>query len=138
MRQLAGFGRQGKFALLCFVGPICLSAKETALKVACAGEMPLSGYLVMPINAIEKSLAAEVASQGYGVKSARKNIDSGRDKIFFVINAHGTANGQPAEYYQKLVKGKYRADGFSDEKNSKRQASFFDECISVSGRLWNT
>ena len=95
------------------------------MKIACAGGMPVSGYLVMPINATEKSLVAEVAFQGYGVKSARKNIDSGRDKIFFVINAHGIENGKPAGYYQRLAKGKYRAYGFSDEKNSKRQTSFF-------------
>ena len=71
-----------------------------------------------------------MAFQEYGVKSARKNIDFGRDKILLVINAHGIENGQPAEYYQKLAKGKYRAYGFSVEKNSKRQTSFFSMDVS--------
>ena len=65
--------------------------------------MPVSGDLMMPINATEKLLAVEVVFQGYGVKSARKEIDSGRDKIFFLINAYGIENGKPAEYYQKLA-----------------------------------
>ncbi|HBE97904.1 MAG TPA: hypothetical protein DDW68_12105, partial [Verrucomicrobiales bacterium] len=43
MKQLAGFGRQGIFTLLFFVGPICLSAKETVLKVACVGDSITEG-----------------------------------------------------------------------------------------------
>ena len=43
MRQLAGFGRQEIVTLLCFFWPICLSAKETVLKVACVGDSITEG-----------------------------------------------------------------------------------------------
>ena len=43
MRELAGFGCRAIFTLLCFIGPICLSAKETVLKVAWVGDSITEG-----------------------------------------------------------------------------------------------
>lgn len=43
MRRLAGFDRRGIFTLLFFVGPTCLSAKETVLKVACVRDSITEG-----------------------------------------------------------------------------------------------
>ena len=40
------------------------------VQVACAGERPVSGYLVMPRNAAPKSLEAKVIFQGYGATGA--------------------------------------------------------------------
>ena len=73
------------------------------VKVDCAGEMPVSGYLVMPVGAAEKSLPAIVSYHGSGVHSANKPFgNAARGAIALDVNAHGIENGQPAEFYMQL------------------------------------
>ena len=73
------------------------------VKVACAGGMPVSGYLSMPKNAKPKSLPALITYHGAGVRSARlSRSDVANNIIVFDINAHGIENGHPEEYYTKL------------------------------------
>lgn len=73
------------------------------VKVACAGGMPVSGYLSMPKGAKLKSLPALITYHGAGVRSARlSRSDVANNIIVFDINAHGIENGHPEEYYTKL------------------------------------
>lgn len=99
--------------------------KAYDVKVSCAGGMPVSGYLVMPKNAEPKSLPGEVSFMGYGVCGALKNLDAGRDKICFHINAHGIENGKPQEYYTNLSNTKLGGYAFSVEENSNPDTSYF-------------
>tara|TARA_Y100000589_G_scaffold124175_2_gene118433 strand:- start:441 stop:1751 length:1311 start_codon:yes stop_codon:yes gene_type:complete len=96
------------------------------MKIACAGGMPVSGYLVMPKDAKARSLAAEVNFHGYGVRSANYNLGRGSNQIYFNINAHGIENGQPKDYYTQLQKGKLRGYGFSMEENADPQTTYFN------------
>jgi cephalosporin-C deacetylase-like acetyl esterase len=95
------------------------------VKIDCAGGMPVSGYLVMPKDAKEKSLPAEVAYHGYGVRSASYNLRSGANKIYLNINAHGIDNGQPKEYYSELQKTKLKSYAFSTEENADPKTTYF-------------
>ena len=74
------------------------------IKVACAGGMPVSGYLAMPKGAKAKSLPAMVTFHGAGVRSARLSCNHGM--IVLDINAHGIENGKDAAYYAKYLKEK--------------------------------
>lgn len=79
------------------------------VKVACAGGMPVSGYLSIPKNAKKRSLPAMVTYHGAGVRSARLNRwEISLDIIVLDINAHGIENGKPAEFYTKCYKEKFR------------------------------
>ena len=98
--------------------------KAFDVKIACAGKMPVSGYLVMPKNAAAKSLPAEVSFHGYGVRGSSLNLSSGENKISFNINAHGIPNGQPKEYYENLKELKGYA--FSKEENANPDTSYFN------------
>lgn len=95
------------------------------MKIACAGGMPVSGYLVMPKDAKAGSLAAEVSFHGYGVRGASLNLNAGADKIHFNINAHGIDNGQPDSYYDELKNGKLKGYAFSMEENANPQTTYF-------------
>ena len=95
------------------------------MKISCAGGMPVSGYLVMPRNAAAKSLPAEVGFHGYGVRSARKNLHAGQNKIYFNINAHGIENGKPVGFYENLSRTTLSGYGFSEEENAKPETCYF-------------
>ncbi len=101
--------------------------KAFDIKIACAGKMPVSGYLIMPKNAKPKSLPIEVVFHGYGVRSAIKNLAAGRDKIYLNINAHGIANGQPAAFYKKLSNGKLKQYALSEKENSDPKTTYFHD-----------
>ncbi len=100
--------------------------KAFDVKIACAGKMPVSGYLVMPKNAKAKSLPAEVSFHGYGVGSSSLNLASGENKISFNINAHGLPNGLPKEYYEKLKEKELKNYAFSKEENANPDTSYFN------------
>jgi cephalosporin-C deacetylase-like acetyl esterase len=73
------------------------------VKVDCAGGMPVSGYLVKPVDAKPKSLPAIVTYHGAGVRSAGKPFGyANNGAIALDVNAHGIANGQPEEFYKNL------------------------------------
>ena len=80
------------------------------VKVACAGGMPVSGYLCVPKNAKPRSCPAYVSFHGAGVRSANKNIGMAkRGLIALDINAHGIVNGKPQSFYDDLRKNYYYA-----------------------------
>ena len=78
------------------------------IKIACAGEKPVSGYLCVPLNAKPKSCPAMVSFHGAGVRSSRKPIGMAmRGLIALDINAHGIVNGKPQQFYDDLLKNCY-------------------------------
>ena len=83
------------------------------VKVACAGGMPVSGYLTIPKNAKKGSLPALVTYHGAGVRSAK--IEWGNVNLNIIVldvNAHGIANGMPDAFYNKLYQETYRNKQF--------------------------
>jgi cephalosporin-C deacetylase-like acetyl esterase len=100
--------------------------KAFDVKIACAGKMPVSGYLVMPKDAKEKSLPAEVAFMGAGVSSANKNLQAGANKIFFHINAHGIKNGESKEYYDELANNALKGYAFDKQENANPDTCYFN------------
>jgi len=87
-----------------FTGPFKDQINCFDVKIACAGKMPVSGYLAIPRNAKLKSLPAVVFFDGAGVRSATKPLWY-QGAIAFHLNAHGIDNGQPNEYYRSLEQG---------------------------------
>lgn len=74
------------------------------IKIDCAGGMPVSGYLVMPLNAEKGSLPIVVSYHGAGVRSANRPLHwATKGAICLDINAHGIENGEAAEFYAKLA-----------------------------------
>ena len=96
------------------------------VQVACAGERPVSGYLVMPRNAAPKSLEAKVIFQGYGATGAEAPWGKADEKsLAFQINAHGYPNGLSPAEYKKLGAGKI----FDDKSNENPETAYFKNMI---------
>ena len=88
------------------------------VKIACAGEKPVSGILCIPSDAKPGSCPAVVSFQGAGVNSAFADSALVRvGAITFNVNAHGIVNGKPAKFYQDLRKNYYFTT--LDEKRQK-------------------
>ncbi len=66
------------------------------------GDIPVTGYLVMPENAPAKSLPAIVCYHGAGYKSSQKQLSFGQNAIVLDANAHGLENGREPEFYKEL------------------------------------
>ncbi len=78
------------------------------IKIACAGDKPVSGYLGVPLNAKPKSCPAIVSFHGAGVRSSNKPTSwAMRGLIALDINAHGIVNGKPQSFYDDLRKNYY-------------------------------
>ena len=78
------------------------------VKISCAGEKPVSGYLCIPLNAKPKSCPAYVSFHGAGVRSSYKPVEmASRGLIALDINAHGIENGKPQSFYNDLRKNYY-------------------------------
>ena len=74
------------------------------VRIRSLGEIPVTGYLVMPENAPERSLPAIVCYHGAGYKSSTMQFEFGRNAIVLDANAHGLENGREKEYYLELSK----------------------------------
>lgn len=73
------------------------------VKIACAGEMPVSGYLCIPLDVKPKSCPAFVSFHGAGVRSANKPVRRALQGLIALdINAHGIINGQSTKFYDAL------------------------------------
>ena len=78
------------------------------VKIACAGEMPVSAYLCMPKAAQPKSCPAIVSFHGAGVNSSAKQILRAKQGFIAMdVNAHGIENGKPKAFYDDLRKNFY-------------------------------
>ncbi len=107
--------------------------KETAVstiydvKVACAGNRPVSGYLSIPKGAKPGSLPLRIYFDGYSVRSAQ--VRESPKAICFFVNAHGIENNRDAAYYKALEQGELQHYGFRDEENQKPESCYFNNMI---------
>ena len=82
------------------------------MKISCAGEKPVSGYICMPKNAKPKSLPAILHFHGAGVSSSYANVGrAAQGFICFDVNAHGIENGLPKKHYNDLRANYYLPKG---------------------------
>ncbi len=93
------------------------------VKVECAGGMPVSGYLCMPVGAKPGSLPALVSYHGAGVRSAYKPLNDGQNMISFNVNAHGIENGKSADFYHSLNKNELKA--YPHRNKNNRELFYF-------------
>lgn len=94
------------------------------MKIACAGPMPVSGYLRLPRQATPHSLPIIVNYMGYGVHGAPIPVKG--NAIQFSINPHGFANGLKAEEYVALAKvAPYAEFGYHKELNTDPHTVYF-------------
>ena len=91
------------------------------VQVACAGPMPVCGYLSIPKK--DGQFPAYVCYKGYGVVPAP--ISCREDTIIFYINAHGFPNGKPEEFYKNLAQTTLKNYGLLKEQNEKPENSYF-------------
>ncbi len=78
------------------------------VQLECLGGAPVSGYLARPSAARPKSLPAILWVHGAGVRSSSlyAAVNGAKQGMLSMdINAHGIANGKPAEYYEQLAAG---------------------------------
>lgn len=107
--------------------------KETAIstvydvKVACAGNRPVSGYLSIPKGAKPGSLPLRLYFDGYSVRSAQ--VLESPEAVCFFVNAHGIENNREAAYYTALSRGELRGYGFRNEENQKPESCYFNNMI---------
>ena len=81
------------------------------VKISCAGDKPVSGYLCIPKNAKPKSCPAYVSFHGAGVGSSNRPVSvAAKGLIAMDINAHGIINGQPPKFYNDLRNNYYYAN----------------------------
>ena len=94
------------------------------LKIACAGPMPVSGYLRLPRNAKEGTLPIVVGFMGYSVTTAP--IPPKTEAIQFFINPHGFENGLTYEQYQQIAaEAPYASFGFHKDLNADPHTVYF-------------
>ena len=91
------------------------------VQLDCAGGMPMSGYLCVPVGAKPKSLPAVLSYQGAGVSSSWVSCNKGA--ITMNINAHGIPNGKPAAFYQNL--GKTTLKSYYHKGKNDREKIYF-------------
>ena len=94
------------------------------MKIACAGPMPVSGYLRLPRNAKPGSLPIIISCMGYSVTGAP--IPTKANAISFYINPHGFANGLTFEEYAEIAKeAPYASFGFHKDLNETPDTCYF-------------
>jgi len=94
------------------------------VKVDCAGNHPVSGYLALPKGAAPKSLPAQVSFRGYGVSGADPEWRDGA--MVLQVNAHGIENGREADFYKALQEGELKGYAFNSTENAKPDTAYFN------------
>ena len=98
------------------------------VKISCAGDRPVSGYLTVPKAAKEgKKFPLRLRFDGYSVQSAPLYRDSGY--ITFSVNPHGIENGREAAYYRELQHSVLAGYGFRNEENQSPLTTYFHGMI---------
>ncbi len=119
------------------IPPTVLSKKEIPcddpdsvvydLQVACAGKMPVSGYLRLPKHAAPGSLPIRIRYMGHNVSPAL--IPPKENAIGLCVNQHGTPNDKEESYYSDLLNGALAMFGFDKEQNKDPHTVYFKYMI---------
>ncbi len=99
--------------------------KLYAVSIPAATEMPLTGYLSVPI-AEAGTLKAKCSFHGYGFNKHRAPGKVDANQIVFNVNAHGMALGEDDDYYAKMKK-ENAGYGFRDEENENPETAYFHD-----------
>ena len=91
------------------------------IKVASAGNAPVSGYLTVPDG--DAKFKCKVGYKGYGVTYPEPEYEDGTAYLF--TNAHGFENGREPEYYASLAAGALKDYGMSRDENARPETSYF-------------
>lgn len=98
------------------------------LRIDCIGR-PVTGRMVIPTNAVQGSLKAQVNFEGYGPGMQNGKVPAWcfqSDKIMVTINAHGYDMGKDDSYYKDFFKA-HPNYGFSDTENADRDKTYFHD-----------
>ncbi|MDY0166839.1 MAG: acetylxylan esterase [Thermoguttaceae bacterium] len=96
------------------------------VQLECLGGAPVSGYFGRPKGAKPGTLPAILWVHGAGVRSSGLGSavsGAGRGMLSMDINAHGIANGKPAEYYEELKEGALKDYRFAGRES--RETIYF-------------
>ena len=109
--------------------------KIYVVSIACPGPAPVTGYLSIPADAPAGSLPAQVIFPGYTDARQGKPTTGPRNRIMFVINAHGydlIKAYDPEtglEYHRQFVEA-IRSNGhgyaFDPAQNSNHETAYFN------------
>lgn len=103
------------------------------VKIACAGDKPVSGYLFKTRGAGPKSSGARVNFQGYGAHSATRDdtqaAEPGKPMLVLTINAHGIPNGKASEFYRELEQTTLKYYAFKRAENAGPDTTYFNGMI---------
>lgn len=94
------------------------------VEISSIDNIPVTGYLVMPVKAAPRSLPAVVYFHGAGFKSSQMHKIFKERAIVFDVNAHGIKNGMPPEFYRQLNR-KPPADRNVYSHRDDREKSYF-------------
>lgn len=103
--------------------------KQYAVTIDCAGPRPVTGYLVIPAKAKDKSLDAIVSYHGYGTGAQKPFVKAWRNAIYFSVNAHGYELGKDQQYYKDFAasirSGKHNY-AFDPAQNADPEKAYFN------------
>jgi cephalosporin-C deacetylase-like acetyl esterase len=114
------------------INPRLTSVKSPQAEVECfdlqadSVGAPVSGYFAKPVGAKPKSLPIMLTVHGAGVRSSGLGTAANWAKQGFLaldINAHGIANGKPAEFYRDLERGEL--SGYRQRGRESRETVYF-------------
>lgn len=106
-------------------------ANVYAVKVACAGPRPVTGYLSIPkaIEGKKGSYGALVRFDGYSRTSVQQPMKSGpKGVIVFHVNAHGYELGRDAAYYKafyRSIESNGQGYAFDEKQNADPETAYF-------------
>ena len=96
------------------------------VKVECLGDAPVSGYFAKPAKAESQSLPAILWVHGAGVRSSSlANAVNGaaNGMLSMDINAHGSPNGKPGDFYKQLSANELK--GYTSRGRESRDTIYF-------------
>ena len=99
-----------------------------AVKIACAGGHPVTGWLTVPADAsAKKRYPVEVRWRGASREDQKAPGGGPHDRIQFESNGHGFDLGKGAEYVEKFFKSVEHGMtyGFDPETNKHRETSYW-------------
>jgi len=102
------------------------------VSIPCAGPRPATGYLTVPDNAGEKSLAARIEFYGYGAYPQTMPGSVTPGQLVLRINAHGQELGRDEAYYKEFfesIKSRGYSYAFDPEQNKDPENCFFNGMV---------